>query len=124
MMMPYQPMMMSQGMMQPMMQPMTQPMGQTMMQPMGQPMIQPAMMMNTVIPGAPPTFVVDTSPQAMMQSGFEPVQNVNPSGGGHRNRTHRQPRSGGMSQGPSQSQAPAPSPSPSANVRVTVQKLG
>jgi DNA-directed RNA polymerase II subunit RPB2 len=119
MMMPYQQMMMP--MQQPMMQQPMMPMQQQMMQ---QQMMPQAMMMNTVIPGAPPTFVVDTSPQAMMQSGFEPVQNTNPSGGGQRNRTQRQHRSGGMSQGPSQSQAPAPSPSPSANVRVTVQKLG
>jgi hypothetical protein len=89
---------------------------------MQQHMIQQPMMMNTMIPGAPPTFVVDTSPQAMIQSGFDPVQNVNPSGGGPRNRTHRQSRGGGTSQGP-----PPPGPPPpssSANVRVTVQKLG
>ena len=84
----------------------------------------PAMMVNSIIPGAPPTFMIDTSPQAMIQSGLEPLQNMNPSGGGQsRNRTQRANRGVRFAQeGPSQQgQGPAP---PSANVKITVQKLG
>jgi hypothetical protein len=90
----------------------------------------PAVMVNSIIPGAPPTFMIDTSPQAMIQSGLEPLQNMNPSGGGQsRNRTQRANRGvrfaqeGPPQQGQGQGQAQGPAP-PSANVKVTVQKLG
>jgi hypothetical protein len=90
--------------------------------PMMMPMMpQNAMMVNSIIPGAPPTFMIDTSPQAMMANGFDPLPNVNPSGGG-RNRTQRASRGGGSMQ--QQQQGPAAPPAANANVRVTVQKLG
>ena len=91
-----------------------------MMVPNQQMYSQQPMILNPIMPGAPPTFVVDTSPQAMMANGFEPTQNVNPSGGGNR-RTQRANRS--FSQGPSAPSGPPP-PSSQANVKVTVQKLG
>jgi hypothetical protein len=87
------------------------------------PMMMPSqpMIVNSVIPNAPPTLVVDTSPQAMVQNGFDPAENVHPSGSQGRNRTQRAGRSGRGS--PPPQGAPQQSSS-SSNVRVTVQKLG
>jgi len=82
------------------------------------PMMMP-MMVNSIIPGAPPTFMIDTSPQAMMADGFDPLPNVNPSGG--RNRTTQRANRSSGSQPQQQPQQQQPS---NANVRVTVQKLG
>ena len=82
-------------------------------------------MVNSIIPGAPPTFMVDTTPQAMMQSGFEPVEQFGPMQNQPRNRSpsrSQRPRAMNQPQGQPQSQAPAPSSS--ANVKITVQKLG
>ena len=110
----------------PLMMPMQQ-MGMNMQQ-MG--MAPQAMMVNSMMPGAPPTFMIDTSPQAMIQSGLDPLQNPNqnqnqnqnPSGGSQNRtrRTNRSVRFEESSSGPSQ---PAPLSS-NSNVRVTVQKLG
>lgn len=93
-----------------------------MMMPQQQMMQQP-MMMTPMIPGAPPTFIIDTSPNAMMQSGFDPSENdylPRGGGGGRNNRTQRANRNVQFSNAPSQ---PQPQSS-SANVKVTVQKLG
>jgi hypothetical protein len=109
------------------------------MQPMMamQPMMsmQPVQMLNAPIPGAPPTFVVDTSPQAMMANGFQPPtqsRNMQPqqSENNGRPRTRRSNNRHGYSQGqsggyqPQQHQEPQQQSQSGANVRVTIQKLG
>lgn len=99
----------------------TAPMMMQMPQHIGNP--PPAMMVNAMMPGAPPTFMVDTGPQAMIQSGFDPVENVNLSGGS-RNTTRRANRGPRESFNGPQATAPASAPQSHGNVRVTVQKLG
>jgi hypothetical protein len=102
-----------------------------------QPMVsmQPVQMLNAPIPGAPPTFVVDTSPQAMMANGFQPPtqsRNMQPqqSENNGRPRTRRSNNRHGYSQGqsggyqPQQHQEPQQQSQSGANVRVTIQKLG
>jgi len=97
-----------------------QPMAQQPLQMQQQPM---QMMYDSPIPGnAPPTIVIDTSPQAMQQSGYEgngqmqmqmQRRNVTP-----RARANS-PRGSGNSRGP----ISIPGFNP-ATSRVTVQKLG
>ena len=112
------------------MQPMQQPQAQQisiqtapMMMPYQQMMPSQAMMYNNVIPGAPPTFVVDTSPQAMMMNGFEPTQNPRPMSSQPRNRTQKAARQVRFQEQDGFGPGPSAPPSSSSNVKVTVQKL-
>lgn len=94
---------------------------------------QPAQLMTAPMMGAPPTLVVDTSPQAMEASGLPPNvgQNIAPQfrptaqAGGLRKpgatRKANRVRFGGGEEGGMSQQA---APSPSSSLRVTVNKLG
>ena len=90
------------------------------------PVMTAPQMLGPPIPGAPPTLVVDTSPQAMAASGFEPRNNQAPQqSGGNRRRTQRnsRPSQGGYSYEPPQQQQQQQQ-SNNATARITVQKLG
>jgi hypothetical protein len=89
------------------------------------PVMTAPQMLGPPIPGAPPTLVVDTSPQAMAASGFEPRNNQAPQqSGGNRRRTQRnsRPSQGGYSYEPPQQQQQQQSNN--ATARITIQKLG
>jgi hypothetical protein len=92
------------------------------------PVMTAPQMLGPPIPGAPPTLVVDTSPQAMAASGFEPRNNQAPQqSGGNRRRTQRnsRPSQGGYSyEPPQQQQQQQQQQSNNATARITVQKLG
>jgi len=91
------------------------------------PVMTAPQMLGPPIPGAPPTLVVDTSPQAMAASGFEPRNNQAPQqSGGNRRRTQRnsRPSQGGYSYEPPQQQQQQQQQSNNATARITVQKLG
>ena len=90
------------------------------------PVMTAPQMLAPPIPGAPPTLVVDTSPQAMAASGFEQRNNQSPQqSGGNRRRTQRnsRPSQGGYSYEPPQQQQQQQQ-SNNATARITVQKLG
>ena len=87
----------------------------------------PTIYQSPVPGGGPPTIVVDTSPQAMHQSGYE----MNMQQGGNTSRRHTTPRAransprGPFGSGPSSSsRGPIHIPGFNASSKVTVQKLG
>ena len=101
-------------------------------------MMQPTpIIYQSPIPGnAPPTIVIDTSPQAMQQAGYEAnlQQQQQQQGGssfggmGPTNRRHTTPRARASSprgpKGPSGPRGPTTIEGYSANAKVTIQKLG
>jgi hypothetical protein len=101
-------------------------------------MMQPTpIIYQSPIPGnAPPTIVIDTSPQAMQQAGYEANLQQQQGGSsfgqrGPTNRRHTTPRARASSprgpfgpRGPSGPRGPTTIEGYSANAKVTIQKLG
>jgi hypothetical protein len=120
-----------QQMQQPQMQQQPQVQQQQMMVPMMVSMMMPQQqqqqqqqpqLINSAAPGAPPILVVDTSPQAMEENGFEGqafsqnrTRNLNQQQS--QNQTRRAPRQETQPQQQQQQQQ-------QSNVRVTINKLG
>jgi hypothetical protein len=80
----------------------------------------PLQMVNSAAPGAPPLLVVDTSPQAMEESGFAAQPGFSLPARTANNQTRRAPRAVRF-QEPQQQQQQG---GQNANVRVTINKLG